>query len=83
MAGPWGVHSIQVEAQHRKDTGELVFGDFTFSEFVEVLEELFNSNSLHDKRLEHEAVVRRMNAKSARRDPHDQRPISLRTKSRS
>jgi hypothetical protein len=38
----------QVEVEHREDACKLEFGDFTLSEFVEVIEELFNSHSLHN-----------------------------------
>ena len=38
----------QIDREHRQDTFELVFGHFTLSELVEILEELFDSNSLHD-----------------------------------
>jgi hypothetical protein len=38
----------QVEIEHRKDTFELCFGDLSLSQFIEIVEEFFNSNSLHD-----------------------------------
>jgi len=38
----------QVEIEHRKDTFELFLGDLSLSQFIEIVEEFFNSNSLHD-----------------------------------
>jgi len=38
----------QVEIEHRQDALELIFGNFSFSQFVEIIEKFFNSNSLHD-----------------------------------
>jgi len=38
----------QVEIEHRKDTFELFLGDLSLSQFIEIVEEFFNSNSFHD-----------------------------------
>jgi len=38
----------QVEIEHRQDALELIFGNSSFSQFVEIIEKFFNSNSLHD-----------------------------------
>lgn len=38
----------KVEGEHRKDALKLRFGDLSSSEFIEIKEEFFNSDSLHD-----------------------------------
>ena len=53
--------SAQVEVEHGEDRLELVLGDLTLSKLVEVEEELFDSDSLHDDhRLESELDVKRV-----------------------
>jgi hypothetical protein len=37
-----------MEVEHRENALELIFGNFSLSKFVEILEELFYSNSFHD-----------------------------------
>lgn len=37
-----------MEVEHRDNALELIFGNFSLSKLIEIVEELFDSNSFHD-----------------------------------